>query len=91
MSKNRRIRETSVYPRDGGTPGRRREVIGVVGLGAAIFLLIAVISLQAGQLIMGPFGRSTASLFASPRISADGRRLAVRQLDRLFEYVLLAR
>jgi S-DNA-T family DNA segregation ATPase FtsK/SpoIIIE len=63
MSKNRRIRDTSVGPRDGGSTGRRREVIGVVGLGAAIFLLIALVSLQAGRLVMGPFGRSTASLF----------------------------
>jgi S-DNA-T family DNA segregation ATPase FtsK/SpoIIIE len=63
MSKNRRIRDTSVSPRDGGSAGRRREVLGVVGLGAAIFLLIALVSLQAGRLIMGPFGRSTASMF----------------------------
>jgi DNA segregation ATPase FtsK/SpoIIIE, S-DNA-T family len=63
MSKNRRIRDTSVSPREGGSTGRRREIIGVVGLGAAIFLLVALISLQAGQLIMGPFGRSMASLF----------------------------
>jgi S-DNA-T family DNA segregation ATPase FtsK/SpoIIIE len=62
MSKNRKIRDGSVSPRD-GEPGRRREVIGVVGLGAAIFLLIALISLQAGQLVMGPFGRSVAGLF----------------------------
>jgi DNA segregation ATPase FtsK/SpoIIIE, S-DNA-T family len=63
MSKNRKIRDTSVNSREGGPTGRRREVAGVVGLGAAIFLLIALVSLQAGQLIMGPFGRSTASLF----------------------------
>ena len=35
----------------------------MVGLGAAIFLLIALVSLQAGRLVMGPFGRQTASLF----------------------------
>src|SRR5215475_4711751 len=63
MSKNRRIRDTSVGPRDGGSSGRRREVLGVVGLGAAIFLLIALVSLQADRLVMGPFGRSVASLF----------------------------
>jgi len=63
MSKNRRIRDTSVNPRHGGSTGRRREVLGVVSLGAAIFLLIALVSLQAGQLIMGPFGRSIASSF----------------------------
>jgi S-DNA-T family DNA segregation ATPase FtsK/SpoIIIE len=63
MSKNRRIRDTSVSPREGGPTGRRREVLGVVGLGASIFLLIALVSLQADRLVMGPFGRSTASLF----------------------------
>src|SRR5215468_4846285 len=62
MSKNRRIRDTSVSPRE-GSGGRRREVLGVVGLGAAIFLLVALVSLQAGQLVMGPFGRSVASVF----------------------------
>jgi S-DNA-T family DNA segregation ATPase FtsK/SpoIIIE len=63
MSKNRRIRDTSVSPREGGSTGRRREVLGVVGLGASIFLLIALVSLQADRLVMGPFGRSTAGLF----------------------------
>src|SRR6185436_10763251 len=63
MSKNRRIRDTSASPRQGSSAGRRREVIGVVSLGAAIFMLIAVVSLQAGQLVMGPFGRQVASLF----------------------------
>jgi len=63
MSKNRRIRDTSVTPRFGGSNGRRREVLGVVVLGAAIFLFIALVSLQADRLVMGPFGRSTASLF----------------------------
>src|SRR5262249_6715401 len=63
MSKNRRIRDTSVNPRAGGSTGRRREVIGVVSLGAAIFLLVALVSLQAGQMVMGPFGRWVASQF----------------------------
>src|ERR1700749_4423882 len=63
MSKNRRIRDTSVSLREGGSTGRRREVLGVLGLGASIFLLIAMVSLQAGRLVMGPFGRSTAGLF----------------------------
>jgi len=63
MSKNRRIRDTSPNLRVAGSTGRRREVLGVLGLGAAIFLLIALVSLQAGRLVMGPFGRSTASLF----------------------------
>jgi S-DNA-T family DNA segregation ATPase FtsK/SpoIIIE len=57
MSKNRKIRETS-----GGTD-RRSEVMGVVGMGAALFLLVAMVSLQMGALVMGPFGRSTAGLF----------------------------
>jgi S-DNA-T family DNA segregation ATPase FtsK/SpoIIIE len=38
-------------------------VLGVIGLGAALFLAIAMISLQAGGLVMGPFGRSMAGLF----------------------------
>ncbi|HSS01134.1 MAG TPA: DNA translocase FtsK 4TM domain-containing protein [Kofleriaceae bacterium] len=63
MSKNRRIRDTSVSPRAGGSTGRRREVVGVVSLGASIFLLIALVSLQAGQMVMGPFGRWVASQF----------------------------
>ena len=63
MSKNRRIRDTSASPRAAAPNGRRREVLGVLGLGAAIFLLVAMVSLQAGRLVMGPFGRSTASLF----------------------------
>ncbi|MBA3541866.1 MAG: DNA translocase FtsK 4TM domain-containing protein, partial [Deltaproteobacteria bacterium] len=62
MSKNRKIRETSATAR-GNSAGRSREVLGVVCLGAAIFLTIAMVSLQAGKLVMGPFGRSTASLF----------------------------
>ena len=63
MSKNRRIRDTSVSPREGGSTGRRREVLGVVGLGASIFLFIALVSLQADRLVMGPFGRAAAALF----------------------------
>jgi len=58
MSKNRKIKDTSV-----STADRRREVLGVIGLGAALFLLVAMISLQAGKLVMGPFGRSSAGLF----------------------------
>jgi S-DNA-T family DNA segregation ATPase FtsK/SpoIIIE len=46
----------------GGTE-RRREVFGVIGLGAALFLLIAMVSLQAHALVMGPFGRSMAGAF----------------------------
>ena len=59
MSKNRRIKETS----ETGPTDRRREVFGVLGLGAALFVLIAMISLQLGAMIMCPFGRTTAGLF----------------------------
>ncbi len=58
MSKNRKIRESSE-----GTSDRRREVVGVIGLGVALFLLVAMVSLQAGKLVMGPFGRSSAGLY----------------------------
>src|SRR5438876_747400 len=58
MSKNRKFKGPS-----GSSGDRRREVLGVIGLGGALFLLIATISLQTGQLVMGPFGRSTASAF----------------------------
>ncbi|MEJ7602230.1 MAG: DNA translocase FtsK 4TM domain-containing protein [Kofleriaceae bacterium] len=58
MSKNRKIKDTSVR-----SPDRRREVLGVVGLGAGLFLLVAMLSLQANKLVMGPFGKSSAGLF----------------------------
>ncbi len=35
----------------------------MIGLGAALFLVVAMVSLQTGTLVMGPFGRATASLF----------------------------
>ena len=71
MSKNRKIRDTSETPtpaRSGNRnresdSGRRHEVLGVVGLGAALFLLVAMLSLQGGAMVMGPFGRATAGLF----------------------------
>jgi S-DNA-T family DNA segregation ATPase FtsK/SpoIIIE len=59
MAKNRKIPDKS----GGGDPARRREVLGVVGLGVSIFLLVAMVSLQAGAMVMGPFGRTTAGLF----------------------------
>ena len=59
MSKNRKIPDKSAA----GGSDRRREVLGVVGLGVAIFLLVAMVSLQAGALVMGPFGRGVAGLF----------------------------
>src|SRR6476469_7584484 len=58
MSKTRKNSSTS-----GAGTDRRRAVMGGVGLGAGLFLLIAMISLQAHTLVMGPFGRSTAGLF----------------------------
>src|SRR3569623_3342620 len=54
MSKNRKIKDTSAP---------RREVVGVSGLGAALFLRIAMVPLQAHTMVMGPFGRSIASMF----------------------------
>ncbi len=36
-------------------------MVGVVGLGAALFLLVAMVSLQGHKLVMGPFGRASAS------------------------------
>ena len=47
----------------GGGDDRRAEVAGVIGLGAGLFLLIAMVSLQAGTLVMGPFGRAIAGMF----------------------------
>ena len=42
--------------------GRNREIVGVVGLGVAIFLAAALLSLQVGSgTLMGPFGRTIAS------------------------------
>ncbi len=60
MSKNRKVKDTSASP---VVTDRHREVFGVVGLGAALFLTIAMVSLQANHLVMGPFGRSMAGLF----------------------------
>lgn len=54
MAKNRKIKDPPV--RRGGSH-RRREVLGVIGVGLALFLLASLISLQAGKLVMGPFGR----------------------------------
>ncbi|MBK7534697.1 MAG: DNA translocase FtsK 4TM domain-containing protein [Myxococcales bacterium] len=60
MAKNRKIKEASA--RSGGshsahTSHRRREVLGVLGMGIALFLFTSLVSLQAGKLVMGPFGR----------------------------------
>ncbi|MBL9017451.1 MAG: DNA translocase FtsK 4TM domain-containing protein [Myxococcales bacterium] len=35
----------------------------MIGLGVALFLLVAMVSLQAGKLVMGPFGRASAGLY----------------------------
>ncbi|HEY0194523.1 MAG TPA: DNA translocase FtsK [Kofleriaceae bacterium] len=35
----------------------------MVALGASIFLLIAMVSLQANRMVMGPFGKATAGMF----------------------------
>jgi S-DNA-T family DNA segregation ATPase FtsK/SpoIIIE len=58
MGKNRKIKETS--PPSSG--GRWREVGGIVALGTGVFLLLALISLQAHGSLMGPFGRGMAKL-----------------------------
>ncbi len=72
MSKNRKIRETSPAtvtraPADRSAAARghdrHHEIIGVVGLGVSLFLTVAMVSLQAGGLVMGPFGRASAGLF----------------------------
>src|SRR5579863_5691166 len=58
MSKNRKIPDKSA-----GGSDRRREVVGVIGLGMAIFVLVAMVSLQAHAMVMGPFGRGVAGMF----------------------------
>jgi S-DNA-T family DNA segregation ATPase FtsK/SpoIIIE len=58
MGKNRKIKETSAV----GGAGRWREVGGIVAFGTAVFLLLAVVSLQAHGSLMGPFGRGMARL-----------------------------
>lgn len=59
MPRNSRVTSTS----RGGSDARRREVVGVIGLGIVLFLFIAMVSLQVGALVMGPFGRSAAGRF----------------------------
>ncbi len=67
MSRNRRVKQSSrtkakprVEPSTRGA-GRSREIVGIVSLGAAIFVFAALLSLQAGDgRLMGPFGRSIA-------------------------------
>lgn len=69
MAKNRKIKVASARSGansgNGGTRAgsthRRREVLGVVGVGVALFLFASLASLQAGKLIMGPFGHAMGS------------------------------
>ncbi|MGE3456618.1 MAG: DNA translocase FtsK 4TM domain-containing protein [Kofleriaceae bacterium] len=60
MSKNRKIPDTSDRR---ARVDRRGEVLGVIALGGALFLLVAMVSLQGGRMVMGPFGRATAGMF----------------------------
>ncbi len=66
MAKNRKIKVASTRSvgrgeSRRGSPHRRREVLGVVGVGLALFMLASLASLQAGKLVMGPFGHATGS------------------------------
>jgi len=73
MSKNRRIKSSSGSKKapakkspakkrpKASSEGRSREIVGIVGLGSAIFIIGALLSLQiGGGRWMGPFGRSVA-------------------------------
>ncbi len=74
MSKNRRVKRSSATTKESAKPkkakprkpkasteGRSREIVGIVGLGCAIFIAGALLSLQiGGGKWMGPFGRSVA-------------------------------
>jgi DNA segregation ATPase FtsK/SpoIIIE, S-DNA-T family len=66
MAKNRKIKTASARNERGTSRGRatthrRREVLGVIGVGLALFLFASLVSLQAGKLVMGPFGHATGS------------------------------
>jgi DNA segregation ATPase FtsK/SpoIIIE, S-DNA-T family len=41
---------------------RGREIFGVIALGASLFVFMAMVSLQANALFMGPFGRTIAGM-----------------------------
>jgi S-DNA-T family DNA segregation ATPase FtsK/SpoIIIE len=75
MSKNRRIKSSSnaaaresrgrnapqsSQAAHGGARGR--EVGGILALGVSLFLVLALISLQGGGLLMGPFGSAVAGV-----------------------------
>ena len=52
----------SAPPNRRPTDGTRgREVAGIIALGASLFVLLAMLSLQAHALMMGPFGRTVAA------------------------------
>src|SRR5256885_2204624 len=93
MSKNRRIRETSVSARDGGSTGRRREVLGVVGLGAAILLLIAlvgVIGLVVAAVVATPLRMRDVlrAIGSTARVAGGALVAAVRSVVRFWGEVL---
>ena len=69
----------------GQSKGRRREILGIALLGLALFSLISVISMQAGNnQLMGPGGASAAAAIysvagvASYLLMAGGLVIAVR-------------
>jgi S-DNA-T family DNA segregation ATPase FtsK/SpoIIIE len=74
MSKNRRIKSSSsAAARESRGPRgqaaqaahsgtRGREVGGILALGVSLFLVLALISLQGGGLLMGPFGSAVAGV-----------------------------
>jgi DNA segregation ATPase FtsK/SpoIIIE, S-DNA-T family len=77
MTKNRKFKQSSRAARPpraaakqptqavrrGGESGSSREIVGIVSLGTAIFIVAALLSLQAGSgTFMGPFGRTIASV-----------------------------
>ncbi len=54
LTANRRIEDADA--------SRGREVFGVIALGTSLFVLMAMVSLQANALFMGPFGRTVAGM-----------------------------
>jgi S-DNA-T family DNA segregation ATPase FtsK/SpoIIIE len=69
VSKNRRNKKTTRKTKAKRTrrvresPSRSPEVVGIIGLGAALFTVLGLLSLQAGDGgLVGPFGRVIAGL-----------------------------
>jgi S-DNA-T family DNA segregation ATPase FtsK/SpoIIIE len=59
VAQERPARAAGPRPHEGG---RSREIVGIVSLGVAIFLCLALLSLQLGSgTFMGPFGRTIAT------------------------------